>query len=102
MHPRPALADLRNDARHLLDRAVAARNVGKPLAGQQQVPTAEHGCASAWQTLSPCLTPSFCKPLAMRSARSATSSWLRLRGPLMTQWKSWEVSVIALFFIGEH
>ena len=42
MHPRPALADLRNDARHLLDRAVAARDVGKPLAGQQQVPTAEY------------------------------------------------------------
>src|SRR5258708_17456092 len=35
------------------------------------------------QTLSPCLTPSFCRPPAMRSARSATSIWLRLRRPLM-------------------
>ena len=42
MHPRPALADLRNDARHLLDRALAARDIRAPLAGQQQVPAAEH------------------------------------------------------------
>src|SRR5262245_43420526 len=45
-------------------------------------------------TLSPCLTPSFCKPLAMRSARSATSSWLRLRGPLMMPRKL-EVDIVA-------
>src|SRR6476619_3172941 len=50
-------------------------------------------------TLSPCLTPSFCKPLAMRSERSATSSWPRLRGPLMTPRKGDEDSVIALFFL---
>ena len=45
-------------------------------------------------TLSPCLTPSFCKPLAMRSARSATSSWPRLRGPLMMPWKGDEVALL--------
>src|SRR6185369_322323 len=50
-------------------------------------------------TLSPCLTPSFCKPPAMRSTRSATSSWLRLRGPLMMPWKRDEFSVITLFFL---
>src|SRR6266480_515422 len=49
-------------------------------------------------TLSPCLTPSFCKPLAMRSARSATSPWSRLRGPLMMPRKG-DVSVITLFFL---
>src|ERR1700716_2212101 len=54
------------------------------------------------QTLSPCLTPSACKPLAMRAARSATSAWLRLRSPLMMPRKSEDVSVIALFSIGEH
>ena len=42
MHARPALTDLRDDARHLFDRAVTARDVRAPLAGQQQVPTAEH------------------------------------------------------------
>ena len=42
VHARPALTDLRDDARHLFDRAVTARDVGAPLAGQQQVPTAEH------------------------------------------------------------
>ena len=42
MHPRPALADLRNDARHLLDRAIAARDIRTPLAGQQQVSATEH------------------------------------------------------------
>src|SRR5207344_1663157 len=41
-HARPAPADLGNDARHLLDRAITARDVRTPLAGQQQVPTAEH------------------------------------------------------------
>src|SRR5882672_2052059 len=46
-------------------------------------------------TLSPCLTPSFCNPLAMRSARSATSSWLRLRWPLMTPWKRDEVDIVS-------
>src|SRR5690349_21422895 len=39
------------------------------------------------QTLSPGLTPSECRPAAMRSARSATSSWLRRRLPLMMPWK---------------
>src|SRR6185503_409802 len=53
-------------------------------------------------TLSPCLTPSFCRPPAMRSARSAISSWLRLRGPLMMPWKRDEFSVIALFFFVER
>src|SRR5215510_10296817 len=51
------------------------------------------------QTLSPCATPRDLRPEAMRSARSATSSWLRLRLPLMTPWKR-EVSVICLFIIG--
>jgi hypothetical protein len=41
-HARPAPADLGNDARHLLDRPITARDVRTPLAGQQQVPTAEH------------------------------------------------------------
>jgi hypothetical protein len=41
-HPRPALADLGDNARHLLDRAGAGRHVRTPLAGQQQVPAAEH------------------------------------------------------------
>src|SRR6185437_8458023 len=36
------------------------------------------------QTLSPCLTPSRCNPLAIRAARSATSAWSRRRSPLMT------------------
>ena len=34
------------------------------------------------QTLSPCLTPSSCKPLAMRRA-IAMSPWSRLRSPLI-------------------
>ena len=42
MHARPALADLPDDARHLLDGAITARDVCEPLAGQKQVPTAEH------------------------------------------------------------
>ncbi len=41
-HPRPLLTDLRDNARHLLDGAVAARDVRTPLPGQQQVPAAEH------------------------------------------------------------
>src|SRR5689334_4637475 len=39
------------------------------------------------QTLSPALTPSECRPEAMRLARSATSSWPRRRVPLMMPWK---------------
>src|SRR5450756_2680581 len=39
------------------------------------------------QTLSPCPTPSRCKPPAMRPARSATSPWLRRHWPLMMPWK---------------
>src|SRR3954470_16278917 len=39
------------------------------------------------QTLSPGLTPSEWRPAAMRSARPATSSWLRRRLPLMMPWK---------------
>ena len=42
VHARPALADLPDDARHLLDGAITARDVCEPLAGQKQVPTAEH------------------------------------------------------------
>jgi len=42
VHTWPALADLRNDACHLLDRASAARDIRSALAGQQQVPAAEH------------------------------------------------------------
>ena len=41
-HPPPFLADLRDNARYLFDRTVTARDVRAPLAGQQQVPTAEH------------------------------------------------------------
>ena len=41
-HAWPFLADLRDNARDLLDCAVTARDVRAPLAGQQQVPTAEH------------------------------------------------------------
>ena len=41
-HTRPALADLGDNARHLLDSAVTARDIRTPLAGQQQVPAAEH------------------------------------------------------------
>jgi hypothetical protein len=36
------LAYLRNNTCQLPDRAVAARNIRPPLAGQQQVPAAEH------------------------------------------------------------
>ena len=39
---RPLPADLGDDACHLLDRAIAAGDVGAPLPGQQQVPAAEH------------------------------------------------------------
>jgi hypothetical protein len=46
------------------------------------------------QTQSPCLTPSFCRPLAIRSVRSATSSWLRRRGPLMMPWKREVVTLL--------
>src|SRR6478672_11692919 len=49
------------------------------------------------QTLSPCLTPSFCNPPAMRSARSATSAWLRRRGPLMTPRKSCCVDILSFW-----
>src|ERR1700719_5357850 len=35
------------------------------------------------QTLSPGLTPSRCKPPAIRSVRPATSAWSRFRWPLM-------------------
>jgi transposase len=42
VHPRPLSANLRNDARHLLDRASAAGDVRTPLSRQQQVPAAEH------------------------------------------------------------
>jgi hypothetical protein len=42
MRARPFLADPRDNARDLLDRAITARDVGTPLAGQQQVPAAEH------------------------------------------------------------
>jgi hypothetical protein len=31
----------------------------------------------------------------MRSERSATSSWLRLRWLLMTPWKSWEAGIVS-------
>ena len=41
-HPSPLPADLGDDACHLLDRAIAAGDVGAPLPGQQQVPAAEH------------------------------------------------------------
>ena len=41
-HTRPAPTDLRDNAGDLLDRAITARDVRTPLAGQQQVPTAEH------------------------------------------------------------
>src|SRR5882757_481479 len=47
------------------------------------------------QTLSPWPTPSFCSPLAIRSARSATSSWLRRRFPLMMPWKRGEVDIVS-------
>src|SRR5690349_13361563 len=47
------------------------------------------------QTLSPCLTPSDCRPEAMRSARSATSSWPRRRWPLMMPWKREGVVIVA-------
>src|SRR5262245_15667318 len=43
------------------------------------------------QTLSPCATPSDLRPEAIRSARSATSSWLRLRWPLMMPWKGEDI-----------
>jgi hypothetical protein len=39
---RPFLADPSDNARDLFDRAITARDVGTPLAGQQQVPPAEH------------------------------------------------------------
>src|ERR1700689_4810819 len=42
VHARPALADLPDDARHLLDGAITARDVCEPLASQKQVPTTEH------------------------------------------------------------
>src|SRR5882672_5989623 len=51
------------------------------------------------QTLSPCRTPSLCNPPAMRSERSATSAWVRLRGPLMTPRKSWDVSLIVFLVL---
>ena len=38
----PFLADPRDNTRDLFDRAITARDVRTPLAGQQQVPTAEH------------------------------------------------------------
>ena len=41
-HARPRLADLADNARHLFDRAIAARNIRTPLPGQQQMPAAEH------------------------------------------------------------
>ena len=41
-HPSPLPADPGDDACHLLDRAIAAGDVGAPLPGQQQVPAAEH------------------------------------------------------------
>src|SRR5947207_15228634 len=41
-HPRPRLADLSDDARHLLDRAGAAGDVGAALLREQQVSAAEH------------------------------------------------------------
>src|SRR5882724_6266030 len=53
------------------------------------------------QTLSPCLTPRLCNPPAMRSERSATSAWVRLRGPLMMPRKSWDVSLIVFLVLGE-
>jgi hypothetical protein len=46
------------------------------------------------QTLSPCLTPSFSKPPAMRAVRSATSAWLRFLSPLMMPGKSDSVDMI--------
>src|SRR5882757_7572528 len=46
------------------------------------------------QTLSPCLTPSFSSPLAIRSARSATSAWLRRRAPLMMPWNKETVAIV--------
>ena len=39
---RPFLADPRDNARNLSNRTITARDVRTPLAGQQQVPTAEH------------------------------------------------------------
>jgi hypothetical protein len=36
------LADLGDNARHLLDGAVTARDIRTPLTAQQQVPAAEH------------------------------------------------------------
>ena len=39
---RPFLADPRDNARNLFNRTITARDVRTPLAGQQQVPTAEH------------------------------------------------------------
>jgi hypothetical protein len=42
VHTWPALADLRNDTCHRLDRAGAARNIRAALADQLQVQAAEH------------------------------------------------------------
>jgi hypothetical protein len=42
VHPRPLMTNLRYDARHLLDRAIAPGDVRTPLSRQQQVPAAEH------------------------------------------------------------
>ena len=42
LHPRPARADLRHDARHLLDRPGAAVDVRAPQLRRQKMPAAEH------------------------------------------------------------
>ena len=41
-HPRPAGADLADDARHLLDGAGGGVDVGAPELGRRQMPAAEH------------------------------------------------------------
>src|SRR3954470_17331277 len=48
------------------------------------------------QTQSPCLTPSLLRPLAIRSARSASSAWVRRRSP-ETMPRNWDVSLICCF-----
>src|SRR5438874_12163044 len=56
------------------------------------------------QTQSPCLTPILLRPLAMWSARPATSAWERRRWP-ETMPRNWDVSLICfslLFDVVRH
>src|SRR5882672_1514333 len=53
------------------------------------------------QTLSPGLTPSSCRPPAMRSARSATSACSRRCRPLMMPRKGDELGIFSSLLCGE-